>query len=75
MKKVKLRFAESSVDEVTQFIGENEFVTLLSYSKTERDGRGLFAEDKLFIYAVVAFPNEKELQAKYGLEKFFAPIK
>lgn len=62
MKKVTLAYPRSVADEVAQFVGENQMVTLLSWMEVS----GMFGDTKT-IYHVIAFPEamSDKMEAKY----------
>lgn len=66
MKKIKVRFPLSKANEISQFIGENLFALLLSWSQKE----GMF-DDATFVYAYIAYPEDKEDKIKANLQQYF----
>lgn len=68
MKKILVRIPAAKSDWLAQFIGENQFVNLLSWAV--RETSGLFNEETN-IYAHIAYPEGSDDKIAANLQQYF----
>lgn len=70
MKKVHVKFPVAMADEIAEFIGVNEFKTILSWMETS----GVFSDVKE-VHCIFIFPPEASDKVTYKVEKYIVQPK